>query len=288
MPHPTFSETRTWAGSGAGRINEDYAVLDAGAGHAVLVDGATGLTKANLVAGESDASWFARELATRTAELLADSETRTAEALAQAGKDVAADYLQLPGALTLKREDLPNGSVAILRWSSTQLEVSMLGDCTAVVLLRDGSDVVVHDAALDALDQQNYARMYRYAKRNHQTMAEARRAVNNHFIANRLKMNEPGGYWAADIICRGYGHELVRRFPLEEVAGVFACSDGFIAAVDMGVCADAPTVARRVLAGGGEQLADALRDAEQDDAGCLRVHRSKTSDDATYVAISFA
>lgn len=287
MPHPTFSETRTWTGSGVGRFNEDYAVLDAAVGHAVLVDGATGLTKANLVAGESDASWFARELATRTAALLADTEKRTAVALAQAGKDVATDYLQLPGALTLNREDLPNGSVAVLRWSSTQLEVTMLGDCTAVVILRDGSDVVVHDATLDALDQQNYARMYRYAKRNHATMAEARRAVNNHFIANRLKMNEPGGYWAADITCRGYGHELVRRFALDEVAGVFACSDGFIAAVDMGVCDDAATVARRVLAGEGEQLADALREAEQDDAGCLRVHRSKTSDDATYVAVSF-
>jgi hypothetical protein len=30
-----------------------------------------------------------------------------------------------------------------------------------------------------------------------------------------------------------------------------------------------------------------LRKAEQEDAGCWRVHRSKPSDDATYLLLSF-
>ena len=52
-------ETNTWTGSGEGRHNEDFALIDQDGSSAVLVDGATGLTKANLVAGTSDAAWFA-------------------------------------------------------------------------------------------------------------------------------------------------------------------------------------------------------------------------------------
>lgn len=288
MPRITFSETRSWTGSGEGRINEDYAVINEAACCAVLVDGATGLTKANLIPGETDASWYARELATHTAGEMSNPTMPTTQALALAGTSVAKDYLQLPGATELSREGRPNGSVAILRWTTNELEVVMLGDCTAVVTLRDSTARVVHDATLDALDQQNYDRMYRYATTHHTTMAEARRVLNDRFIQNRLKMNEPNGYWAADTTCRGFGHELVERFPLDQVTGAFACSDGFAAAVDMEVCAHATDLAARVLAGKGAQLADALRAAELADKDLLQHHRSKVSDDATYVAIAFA
>lgn len=283
----TFSQTNTWTGSGAGRVNEDFALVDEDACCAVLVDGATGLTKVNLIAGTSDAAWYARELCTRTATLLGNADTPTATALRNAGQSVASDYLRLPGAEGLERQDLPNGSVAILRWDESELEVTMLADCTAVVALADGSVHVVHDATLDELDRKNYERMYRYAKENGTTMAQARKALNDSFIANRLKMNEPGGYWAADVTCRGFGHELAKRFPADEVAGIFACSDGFAAAVDMGVVADVSELAMRVLAGEGPQIARELRDAEQEDNELWRVHRSKISDDATYVAVAF-
>ncbi|MDO4797356.1 MAG: hypothetical protein Q4A01_04955 [Coriobacteriales bacterium] len=287
MTHTTFFETRTWTGSGEGRINEDYAVIRTDARCAVLVDGATGLTKVNLVAGETDASWYARELAQQTAALLEDPAMPAARALAQAGTAVAEEYLHMPGSSALGREDLPNGSVAILRWSEDKLEVTMLGDCTAVVTLADGSARLVHDATLDELDRQNYERMFCYATQNNATMAQARKALNDRFIENRLKMNEPGGYWAADATCRGFGHELVERFPMAQVTGAFACSDGFVAAVEMGVTADETSLAQDVLAGKGEQVARALRDAEQADRDLMRVHRSKISDDATYIAIAF-
>ena len=292
MPHVAFCQTCTWTGSGEGRVNEDFAVIREDSGCAVLVDGATGLTKVNLIAGESDASWYARELCERTVDLLGattqdEGGMPTTTAMDDAAQGVAADYLRLPGAADLTREDLPNGSVAVLRWDGDQLEVTMLGDCTAAVAMRDGSVCVVHDATLDALDQENYERMYRHAVEHGTTMAQARRALNDRFIANRLKMNEPGGYWAADITCRGFGNELVERFPMQEVAGVFACSDGFVAAVEMGVVGDAEELALRTLAGEGQRLAKELRAAERADAELWRVHRSKIGDDATYVAIAF-
>lgn len=288
MRRTVFAETRTWPGSGEGRVNEDYAIVEPDRGCAVLVDGATGLTKANLVEGESDAAWYARELCRTTVALLADPTVSTAEALSRAGAQVAASYLALPGAEELRREDLPNGSVAVLRWSGGTMEVTMLGDCTAAVALADGSVRVVHDPTLDELDRQNYERMYAYAAQNQTTMAAARKAMNPHFIRNRLLMNEEGGYWAADVTCRGFGHELRRMFDLANVVGVFACSDGYASATEMGVAGDAAELTRRTIAGEGPSVAGALRAAELADAGCWRVHRSKTSDDATYVALAFA
>lgn len=281
------SESNTWTGSGVGRQNEDFALVDEEAQCAVLVDGATGLTKANIVPGESDATWFARTLSTCLAPLLADPKMSTIQALCNAGEATATSYSQFEGAAELARIDQPNGSVAVLRWQAGTVEVTLLGDCTAVVLKRNGSAVALHDDTLTMLDEQNYERMYQHAIRRGTTMAEARKALNPRFIENRLKMNQPDGYWAADISCAGMEHALSWHFDASEVAGLFACSDGYAAAVDMGVCADALELARRVAAGEGAVVGEQLRAAELEDAACWRVHRSKTSDDATYVMVRF-
>jgi hypothetical protein len=143
----------------------------------------------------------------------------------------------------------------------------------------------VNDATLDALDQQNYERMYRYATEHGTSMKEARVAVNDKFIMNRLKMNEPGGYWAADVTCRGFGHETVAEFALRDVRYAFACSDGYAAAVSMGVVSSAQNMGDAVARGEGPELGELLRVAERQDSGCWRVHRSKISDDATYVLV---
>lgn len=283
----TRTETQTWAGSGEGRVNEDYALIDAEGGFAVIVDGATGLTKVNLVTGESDASWFARTLTQALCKLLAQPTIATAEALERAGAKVAEAYLQLPGADATARIDQPNGSLAVLRWNQGVTEVTLLGDCTAVVLLQDGTARVLHDDTLTKLDDENYERMYRYATEHGATMTQARKALNPRFIENRLKMNEPGGYWAADISCRGMGHAQSTCFVQDDVAALFACSDGFTAAVDMGVVSGADELARQLAAGRGELVGKRLREAELLDADCWHVHRSKTSDDATYAVVVF-
>lgn len=282
------SETRTWTGSGVGRFNEDYASICLDEGCAVLVDGATGLTKVNLVPGESDAAWYARHLANSLVGQLSDPSCPTVDAYVRAGNDVAEAYRRFDGAMDLARIDEPNGSVASLRWQGERVEVSLLGDCTAVALMRDGIATVLQDDTLTKLDEENYARMFAYATEHDTTMAEARKALNPRFIENRLKMNEPGGYWAADISCRGMAQVQSWYFAYDDVAALFACSDGYAAAVDMGVVADAGGLASRVASGEGQSLGEALREAEQEDAGCWRVHRSKTSDDATYVLIRLA
>lgn len=276
-------ETNTWTGSGEGRHNEDFALIDQDGSSAVLVDGATGLTKANLVAGTSDAAWFAHTFCAELSARIADAEAATSQALFAAGEATAEAYRALPGADALARIDEPNGSLAVLRWSETHAEVSLLGDCTAAVLLRDRPWQVLHDDTLTKLDNENYERMYAYATERGTTMAQARRALNPRFIENRLKMNEPGGYWALDISCRGLVHLQTFAFDPHDVVALFACTDGYAAAVDMGVTATAAELAQRVMAGEGTALGEALRAAEHEDAGCWRVHRSKTSDDATYV-----
>lgn len=161
----------------------------------------------------------------------------------------------------------------------------MLGDCTAAVALRDGTVRVLHDPTLDGLDRENHERMWRYARENGTMMAEARRAVNDGFVHTRLMMNEPDGYWAADVSCRGFGHEMTERFPLDDVAGAIMFSDGYAAAVRMGVVGDMGELAAGTLGGYGVGIAERLRAAEREDGMLMRVHRSKASDDATYVAM---
>lgn len=291
LPAIKSVETNTWTGSGEGRFNEDYALAMPERGCAVLVDGATGLTKVNLVAGESDAAWYARHL---SEAILANLDTspgldhaRVTDALVAAGAEVAQAYRRFPGARDLKRVDDPNGSVVVLSWDATNALVTLLGDCTAVVGLRDGSCHELHDNTLTLLDDENYERMYAYAVERGTTMAQTRRALNPRFIENRLRMNEPDGYWAADISCRGMTHATTTAFPTADVRWLFACSDGYAAAVEMGVVSSATELGRQVAAGEGLGVGERLRVAEQEDAGCWRVHRSKQSDDATYLLVSF-
>jgi len=279
-------KTGTWTGSGVGRVNEDHALYDERLCCAVLVDGATGLTKANVVPGTSDAAWYAQKLSERLLAHLADPLVTMTDAFVEAGNEAAEAFRRIPGACRLARIDEPNGSVAVLRWQGTRVQVGLLGDCTAVVVFVDGTTQVLHDATLTLLDDENYERMYRYATERGSTMAEARKALNPRFIENRLKMNEPGGYWAADVSCRGMSHALCHEFAADQVAGLLACSDGYAAAVDMGVVTDAGQLSARVAAGEGATVAAELRSAEELDAGCWRVHRSKTSDDATYVYVA--
>lgn len=280
-------ELNSWVGSGEGRINEDYALVSPEGCCAVLVDGATGLTKANIVAEESDAAWFARELCQELAARLREP-IPAIEALVAAGQAVAQAYRGFPGAEELKRIDEPNGSLVILRWLDGTVEVTLLGDGTAGVVLHNGSVRALHDDTLTKLDNENYERMYAFATERNTTMAQARRALNPRFIENRLKMNEPGGYWAADISCRGMGHAQSFTFDARDVKALFACSDGYAATVDMGVVGSAEELALRVAAGEGVALGDELRAAELADEGCWRVHRSKTSDDATYALVRFS
>lgn len=276
-------ETHTWTGSGEGRYNEDYAAVDGEHGCAVVVDGATGLTKINLVAGESDAAWYARNLALGLCDLLPRYFEDPRQALLRAGESVARAYRRFEGAKELQRIDQPNGSVAAFVWDDARVKLVLLGDCTAAVQHRDGEVVAFHDDTLTRLDNQNYQRMLSYAQSHGASMAEARRALNDRFIENRLKMNQPGGYWAADISCDGMLHADVLEFDARDVVAVFACSDGYAAAQDMGVMSDASELARHVMAGEGVALGELLRAAEHADQGCWQVPRSKTSDDATFL-----
>lgn len=278
-------ETNTWTGSGVGRFNEDCALVVPQGKCAALVDGATGLTKVNLVPGESDAAWYARHLCRALAAGVNGTAQDVASIYQTAGHQVAAAYQRFDGASELARIDEPNGSVAVLRWDGDVVKASILGDCTVVVGFADGTCAVLYDDTLTKLDNQNYARMYAYATEHGATMAEARKALNPRFIENRLKMNEPGGYWAADISCRGMGQATEQTFPRAKVSWVFACTDGYANAVDMGVVASFEELACAVAAGRGVQVGEQLRAAETEDAGCWRVHRSKTSDDATYLIV---
>ena len=283
----TSAEARTWPGSGAGRCNEDSARVDLESGCGVLVDGATGLSKSHLTGAESDAAWYSQALVRESLIELADQSQALGEALRAAGTRVARSYMSLPGAKDAERIDYPNGSLTAVRWDEDRLELASLGDASSVVVMKSGAHVVLHDATLDTLDKLNYERMFRHATEHGTSMREARKALNDRFVEHRLLMNERDGYWAVDVTCRGYGHEWRLEVPCSQVRGVVMCSDGFAAAVDMGVVGDLGELADLVMAGEGERLGRDLRVAELKDEGCWRVHRSKTSDDATYAAIWF-
>jgi Protein phosphatase 2C len=120
-------------------------------------------------------------------------------------------------------------SVAIARTIAGDIEVAVLGDCTAVVELTDGRRVTLHDPAVPRADAQCAG------------LPPAERAECH--LRNRRRMNTPGGYWIFATDPAAAEHVRTARLPPERIAAVLLCTDGFAAGVDLGGDLE-PSVAR--------------------------------------------
>ncbi len=170
----------------------------------------------------------------------------------------------------------PSFTTAAVTVRDGELEVSVLGDCSAYIEFEYEDLRLITDTRVEAFSAKTRRAMFS-ASGDPQGEAEA---VRRQKSLNRRNMNVPGGYWT--VAYRGnFEAEFLRaRFPLSSLHRVLLCSDGFSRLFDL-----TPITPWDVLSGGIE-LRDAvtlLRWAEDSATGDAR--QIKRHDDAAAILL---
>ncbi|MBB4686669.1 protein phosphatase 2C domain-containing protein [Amycolatopsis jiangsuensis] len=252
MAEISIAERAGVGADGRPRPSEDYVVV---LERAVLVlDGATSPSP-ELPSGGWYAGLLVRQLAD---ELRARPREDLGVALADAISSVAREHRLVPGRS-------PSSTVSMLRWDESEVEALVLADSPVVGFGRFGTDAVSDDRLLSLRDDGLL-----------QTGADVRR-----------RRNAEGGFWVAEAEPAAAYKAVRRVWPRADVDAVLIATDGVSIGVDEYRLFDWPEVLRRARNAGPDAVLDAVREAEVQDAGCVRWPRAKRHDDQVLVLAEF-
>ncbi|MBG6219037.1 hypothetical protein IWX75_003525 [Arthrobacter sp. CAN_A6] len=224
-------------------VNEDAVGVSGSA--LIVVDGATGLTAANLTGWPSDAQWFSHRLVDLLGARIDDVRHSISQILQE-----CIQMLRMELSDGVAQEDVtglqglgsqPSASVMIARTNGTLLEIFSLGDCQAVIGHHDGTVSVCHDGTVDALDSSVIEYLRDLARERGVSVKEARPHVSDRLLRNRKLMNTPGGYWITDLTGDGITHARLHTFSAKEVMDIAVMTDGFAATVNVARIHATPT-----------------------------------------------
>lgn len=281
-----------------GRENEDR--LRFGAGFGLVIDGATGLGDARLVAeGGSDAAWLAEAAASLLSDGLGaapDAPRELVRSVNLALRDKLLEAMRArpsEGPRSIEETPgyaLPTAAFEAVRLASSPegdgalLEAFGLGDCTLMLLEEDGGFWRTRGVARERGDEQKAAA---------RLLAETGGLAGGGFLRspavleqlrrNREKHNSPGGwFWTLGVKPESAEHVIAERRPVRQPALALLATDGFADLVDLYGLYDGPALVRAAAEKGLASLLDELRRTEREiDPAGARFPRFKQSDDAT-------
>jgi hypothetical protein len=245
MPEITTAERAGVGPNGLPRPTEDRIVRLPNA--VVLLDGATSPTPR-----ERDGGWHSRHLAEELAHL--DGAGDLADELARAIERLARKHGLTPG-------NSPSSTVAITRWTDTDVDVLVLADSPVVVFTDTGAEVVADTRLRDMRGK--VERITDWRNREH-------------------------GWWVAEAEPAA-AHRAVRASrPRDRVRAVLMATDGVSCGVDdYGVFADWQTVLQVTSEKSPEAVLDEIRAAEAGDPDRTKWRRPKVHDDQALAVIRF-
>lgn len=258
---------------GAVRPSEDVVVVLPQA--VVLLDGATSLDP-DLPSG----GWYASRLAGELAGRLAGyPDTDLADLLAAAIKTVARDHNLTPG-------KSPSSTVALLRWTDTQVEGLVLADSPIVAFTADGPSVLA-DTRIDHLPRGS---VYR------DRLSSGAGYGENHVVAlqkavetTAQRRNVDDGFWVAEADPEAAHRAERRTWPRSTVTTVLMASDGVTCGLNTyGVFPDWQGIRDLASTEGPEAVLDRVRTAEQSDPNGTRWPRPKPHDDQALVVLHYS
>ena len=255
-----------------------------GKGYCFVIDGASGLSKVNIVDEQSDAAWFATQVKEKLcARLEDDDRTPTATIISDIIKELNDTYVNALAEKGMEPpSDSPSAGITLFRQMDGRIEFFGLGDCTGVLRKTDGEVIVLKDTRLSILDEQVLRKM---AEMHHQTgisVLDAREKCNDLLLLNRSMRNKDGGYWILDLSGDGVEHALICSWPENSVKTFFACSDGFAQLTDVfGIYKDYAELLEEAENTDLIKLCDTLFTAQTQDHEANRFPRFKFRDDTS-------
>ena len=241
----------------------------------VLLDGATSLRP-----GLPSGGWYAATLAAQLGtELTAHPSLALPDILARAITEITSRHGLRPGASA-------SSTVAMLRWTSEDVEALVLAD-SPIVAFTAGGVQVVEDERLASLPRRGgYRERLREGGGYGAEHATALRESASGFDALR---NTDDGFWVAEADPAAAYRAFTARWPREEVHAVLMASDGMSCGVeDYGLFEDWSAVLEVTRDRGARAVLRQVWDAERGDPDGTRWPRPKLHDDKTLVLVDWA
>lgn len=200
-----------------------------------VLDGASVLSKINIVDEQSDAAWFASQIKEKLCSRLeAGAPEPTDVLLSEIIGELADIYYGTAEKKGIEPPaDSPSAGIALFRIRKGSIEFFGLGDCTGVVRKADDKVLVMKDTRLSAFDGQVLGRMAEMHRETGISVMEAREKCSDMLIENRSRRNKDNGYWILDLSGAGIDHALTCSWPSDSIKAFFCCSDGFAQLTDV-------------------------------------------------------
>lgn len=238
-----------------------------------VIDGATDLHDAPLMASASDAAWLAQHLNRRLYEPMGNDWISELGKLSEQAAGVFRSFVKQP----YEKWQSPIASMLMLMTRGDEIIGVDLGDCRVVALGADGA-VHVHGGAPDSADNESeraaqQTDMHKPLLERTDTIARLRR--------ERAAINREGAPWTFGLDPECANHMRGWRFNLKAPAHILLMTDGYSALMDRYHIYEGAGLVRAALEKGLQELGRELRDIETADAAGARHPRYKASDDAT-------
>ncbi|MGB7287967.1 MAG: protein phosphatase 2C domain-containing protein [Salaquimonas sp.] len=255
---------------------------------AIVADGATGLAENRLMSVcDSDAQWVAKLGVDRFLNARADDSVRdlvreiNSQALALIGESHAVD--------DLPRYAWPTSGFIMARLQSGLIEISGLGDCSAIVEMTDG--YIERFSALPF----NKSTETRSAKNDRAKASGSGEAIRSPEVISSLRQKRnlsntiDSGVWTLGLVPEASDHVLTAALPLSEIQAILLMSDGFSAACDSYELYDEAGLLGAAKEHGLAQVIAEIRRVERlIDPDAVKFPRYKQCDDSSAILLEIA
>ena len=220
-----------------------------------------------------DGGWLADQLGATLGHHIERTPTvDLADALAEAIDAVSAEHGLTPG-------EAPSTTVAIVRWTTSRVDVLVLCDSPVVVLDWRGQLHFVRDDRLALISGQ--------LSRPSGFNADDPGLWRSFVASQQRQRNRAGGYWVAEATPEAARHAIQRTWPIDQVVSVLAMTDGVAGAIDSGHIPLDWSAAMTLGRDDPKRLVDIIHEAEAADPHGQHWPRAKRHDDKALAAIRF-
>ncbi|MFA9423752.1 MAG: hypothetical protein ACERLG_09245 [Sedimentibacter sp.] len=259
--------------------NEDVAGINEYG--AWLLDGATGLSGANLTCEVSDARWYTKWWDSYLSSNL-KNHMPLGEIISNGINQVSVDFKKAINNKSCSKLDYPSSSIIVLKWHEDSIEYFSLGD-SPVLIQRKYSMEEITDEKISTLDKKVYNAMKNTIKQQNISAWDAKPFVLPMIKEHRLMLNKENGYWILSFDIKAVSKASQGILKISEPTKILMASDGFSALVDKYNVIEKEDFIMQVENKGLPLLYEDLRMIEDIDKEGIKYPRFKKCDDASAI-----
>ncbi len=262
--------------------NEDRFII--GDNFCMVIDGATPLKKTNAFK-PTEASWFVSFIKSR----LKQNTDNVYKKLSEISKQAFLKFDNILSENKISLDNLtyyPSAGLSFVEINGDKVDIYTIGDCEALVKLKNGSLIRLIQPQLPELDKNALEKIIELKNEKRFKMKDAIKECSDILLENRKLMNAPNGYFVYTPSLTGEFNYLKETFNILDIEEIYLYTDGIAQAFDelkiYSNCEDMFSKSLDIKKEVDKIVERAFLDKE-----CEKYPRFKIIDDITIIKITF-